>query len=110
MPNKYGYLTHTDPEAFHNLEKLQPTASHIAWGFVLCPKCHGFGKWNILLDFYGPGLHQKCCCDQCDGNGYVSRDDAKCVHEFGRREAVGKSLWNVTCLKCGQKREIDTSD
>lgn len=86
--------------------------------FTLCPKCHGYGGWNLELNCYGkPGdppemRHFRASCSQCWGWGYVESADAECVHEF--KEIKPDQPWRcwhtIQCTKCGRKKSYDSSD
>lgn len=80
-------------------------------GSVVCPKCKGWGGHNLRLNAYGPGKHFKSSCDQCVGWGYVRESDSQCIHEwdYKTRVNVGNCLNIYTCVKCGQKRTVDSS-
>jgi RecJ-like exonuclease len=70
---------------------------------ILCPNCRGFGGWhnsNVKVESH---------CSQCNGWGWVSREDSKCIHKF-KLENIGKCLHLWTCRKCKIKREVDSSD
>ena len=103
------YLTPTDPDAFKDMEIRSPEGSYIK-DPVFCPVCQGYGGWNLRLDAYGPGVHFKSHCFQCNGYGFVSAESksATCVHVWTEK-TVGRCLHEYTC-KCGEKRIVDSSD
>lgn len=105
--NKEGHLP------FATLgRQVKPQGPSWINNLVLCPLCHGYGGWVLLPHEYGQGRHFECFCDQCSGWGWVEAKstDATCVHEWGNRKNLGRCYNEYTCLKCGQKREVDSSD
>ena len=85
----------------------------VKFNMVLCPKCHGYGEWNLRLDAYGKGKHFQAQCNQCNGWGWVKKGsmDEKCVHEYkyyGMNNGMGEQLWQ--CVKCGRETLVDASD
>lgn len=88
-------------------------------GNTECPKCHGYGGWNLRIDAYGKGKHFQCFCNQCWGYGYVKEEDAKCIHDFKEltsEECINKGLPRlymhdhvIECTKCGRRRSYDSS-
>jgi len=83
---------------------------YFANGSVKCPACSGYGGSVLIVDAYGKGKHFQCFCTQCNGWGWVEKggSDASCVHEWSE-EGIGNCLHLWTCIKCGQKREVDSS-
>ena len=87
-----------------------------------CPKCKGYGGWNLQLNAYGQGKHFRMFCCQCWGHGYVDKDskDATCIHDFheiSAEEARNKGVhhfgrcYHVSeCSKCGKLISYDSSD
>lgn len=86
---------------------------------IECPKCHGYGGWNLKLNAYGkPGdapnmRHFRAFCSQCWGWGWVEPGlNADCLHEF--KEIAPDQPWRcwhtIECVKCGHKRSYDSSD
>lgn len=80
-------------------------------GAVLCPVCKGYGGCVLTVDAYGKGKHFKGHCSQCHGYGWVKADskNATCVHVWNEKN-IGNCLHLWTCEKCGQSREVDSSD
>lgn len=74
----------------------------------LCPRCHGYGGWNLLLDEYGEGKHFKCWCDHCWGWGFTPPEDTCDGHEYTEK-TIGNCLHLWTCKKCGLERTVDSS-
>ena len=115
-----GYLTHTDPNAFLDME-VGEKADYMK-DYILCPKCKGHGGWNLRIDAYGKGKHFRCSCGQCNGWGYVHPDStsATCIHDFvgvsedecNRRGITHHGrCWHVyECKHCGQITSHDSSD
>jgi len=73
------------------------------------------------LDLYGPGIHFRCTCNQCNGWGYVDDDlDKKCLHEtkeltYSQCKERGIThfgmCWHVyECIHCGKIFSYDSSD
>ena len=106
------------PEAtnFDGMEKKIP--AHRAYE---CPKCHGYGGWNLRINAYGPGKHFQAGCSQCNGWGFVTdKENAYCIHEYKElnQEACNKlgishmgSCWHVyECTKCRTTLSVDSSD
>jgi hypothetical protein len=104
----YTYMDHTHPDAFKHLPKLSPP-SYYPNAKHECAKCQGHGGWHLRLDAYGEGKHFNASCSNCDGWGYVERDDGH-IHQWGNEKNVGRCLHEWTCLTCNQKRVIDSSD
>lgn len=102
------YLTPDDPGAFKDLPVLKKGEY---WGAgEMCPKCKGHGKWHLELDAYGKGRHFDAVCGACWGWGYLAPGQT-CAHEWdGPTRNVGRCLNIWTCSKCGQEREVDSSD
>lgn len=66
---------------------------------VTCPKCNGAAV--------EPNVH----CNHCTGWGMVKPGlDATCLHEWDRGVNVGRCLNTYTCVKCGKKQTVDSSD
>lgn len=93
------------------------------WGtdFVECPLCFGHGGWNLELNAYN--LHDKentaenrhryahfrASCSQCNGYGWVSPLNTKCIHSWERTIKTGNCLHIFKCSKCNASQEIDSS-
>jgi hypothetical protein len=88
-----------------------------------CPKCFGYGGWNIRINAYKlrdgmentpenrhRHVHFRASCDQCNGWGWLNPKNASCVHDFSIERNVGRCLTENTCSKCGYKQTIDSSD
>jgi len=81
--------------------------------WVKCPLCHGHGRWNLLLNEYGPGKHFQQAC-QCNGWGWVEAGspDATCIHDM--KEIAPDQPWRCwhtyKCQKCGHTVSHDSSD
>ena len=77
---------------------------------VLCPKCEGHGTYNLELNAYGPGKHFKGCCQQCTGWGWVTPDNATCIHDWKQTaHDERRCLTNYQCSKCGKTETVDSS-
>lgn len=98
------------------------SAAHpIPAGSVQCPKCNGWGGWNLRLNAYKTTqpdtpenrhkyVHFRASCDQCVGWGHVPEADSHCVHEWGNATTIGRCLTDYTCKHCGTHRTVDSSD
>jgi DnaJ-class molecular chaperone len=77
-----------------------------------CPKCGGYGGWNLQVDAYGKGIHFQASCNQCFGWGWVKAGstDETCVHAMEHVRNTGNCLNLYRCVKCGREHEIDSSD
>jgi hypothetical protein len=114
------YWNHNHPRAFENMEVLNLHRE----GYVLCPKCHGYGGWHLghypnTRDGWYPYFDTSC--GQCNGWGYVdpSSEDAHCMHtwqELSNEESIQRGLrtgrcWhNMVCRSCNKVESVDTSD
>lgn len=82
--------------------------------YVLCPKCHGHGKWNLTVDAYGPGKHFQGACSQCWSWGWVAPDstDTTCLHTFKEiaPDQPFRCWHTVQCTQCGTKRSYSSDD
>lgn len=86
--------------------------------WVECPKCRGYGGWNLRLNAYRGDTperrHFRASCGQCWGWGWVEQDgpDANCIHDY--REIKPDQPWRcwhtIKCKRCDRKRSYDTSD
>lgn len=83
-------------------------------GHVPCPKCHGHGRWNLLLNEYGPGKHFQQGCSQCWSWGDVKADslDVTCLHTW---TPIAPSqpwrCWHTDrCTTCGTTRDYSSDD
>lgn len=102
-----NYLDHTHPDAFvdwKHLEAPNPTFSKE------CPRCKGFGGWNLKMNSYGIGKHLQCQCSHCNGWGYVSSAETCEGHEWVFEENLGRCYNRYRCLKCGKKTNVDSGD
>lgn len=117
------YMTIDSPNAFLDLPVLEPSHCYLEKDkLVVCPVCHGHGKWHLELNAYGEGVHFDHGCNQCDGWGYVEKGgrDETCVHEFEElsyAECKERGIihfghcWHVwRCPKCGVVQGHDSSD
>lgn len=100
------YLAPGEPGSFDGLKKQEVPDGLVAWRE--CSRCQGYGRYNMVLDAYGPQRHFCAICNVCFGIGYLP---GTCVHEWatetqGTRPTL--RLWR--CLKCDAVREIDSSD
>lgn len=116
------YMDESHPDAHRDFpeKRLRPE------GQVECPRCFGWGGWNLTLNAYPNSLarhglpdtaenrhkyvHFRASCAQCSGWGYTSAENARCVHELDGGRTVGRCLTEYTCKKCGKKETWDSSD
>jgi DnaJ-class molecular chaperone len=99
-------------EAFTNFTGMTVRKNELGAGHVKCQVCQGHGGCVIRVDAYGKGRHQSAFCTQCNGWGWVKENsnDAHCSgHEFVTKN-IGNCLHEWTCVKCGEVREVDSSD
>jgi hypothetical protein len=90
--------------------------------YVLCPKCHGHGCWNLKLHAYAPApgdprgkrQHFQAACGQCWGWGWVEAGsrDATCLHSYG---AIAPNqpfrCWHtIRCTTCGETKSYSSDD
>lgn len=116
------YLEPTDPDAFVDYPKASRSEAEQIGMTVKCPKCKGHGGWNLQLNAYRLHHHPdtpenrhkfshfRAGCDQCQGYGYVTPDNADCIHEWVHVRNTGNCLNLYECKNCGKKWEIDSSD
>jgi len=70
-----------------------------------CPVCEGHGHWRTE-DYakYGVGIH----CSQCNGWGWVTKEDKDCIHEMEEYKSSMCQHW-YRCKKCGVETYEDSS-
>lgn len=83
----------TDPEAFTGI----PIMHTPSYADVLCPKCHGHGSWNIMLNAGGPSRNLTQDCDRCNGDGWIESNGE--VHVPDIILINGKPHWVQVLLK-----------
>ena len=115
MENKY--IEPTDHDAFIDWAKKEPTE----WAPIECPKCHGYGGWNLRLNAYNLRdkentpenrhlfSHFRCHCGQCNGHGFVRLEDSGHVHDWKWVRNTGNCLKLHECSVCGKQWEVDSS-
>lgn len=106
----------------HATIRYQP---HDGGTWIICPKCHGYGGWNLELNAYRrpQGLadntenrsnfvHFQSGCSQCNGWGWVSdaSTDATCLHQWLYSSSPGRCLHTYTCRTCHASKTVDSSD
>lgn len=83
-------------------------------GHVPCPKCHGYGGWNLTLNAYGPGKHFQASCSQCWGWGWVKAgtSDVTCLHSFKEiaPDQPFRCWHTIRCEACGETRSYSSDD
>jgi len=116
------YLERTDPDALVDYPPADPAKAAEIGMTELCPKCKGYGGWNLKLNAYP--LHQyedppenrhkfshfRAGCDHCIGWGYVRPEDADHIHEWKRVGSLGNCLHLDKCKICGKQWQVDSSD
>ena len=125
LENIKSFMNSKDGEALKNIriqQKMLINALEEVDDYGFCPKCQGYGGWNLKVDCYGgrykgeivPELrHFQSSCNQCWGYGWVKKGSlsAKCIHKWVHSRA-GK--WNCThyekCSECGTEVFIDSGD
>jgi len=113
------YMDHTHPDAFVDHERMQP-----AYGCTVeCPRCKGFGGWNLQLNAYGlPAgeadtpenrkkfVHFRAICGHCNGWGFVSPEETCQGHDWKWIKNVGNCLNRYECIHCKKTSDVDSSD
>lgn len=85
-------------------------------GHVECPKCHGYGGWNLLLNEYRGDTpaqrHFRSSCGQCWGWGDVKGLDATCIHEYKQiaPDQPFRCWHTIQCTKCGTTKSYSNDD
>jgi hypothetical protein len=74
-----------------------------------CPQCFGYGKWNLLLNEYGDGVHFQASCNHCNGWGWVNWEDAQHIHQYVEISRPQQFLSVQQCSICGKKIDVDSS-
>lgn len=104
---------------------LRTDGARLPGTFVRCPKCKGYGGWNLRLNAFPPVYaqctseppipgHFQASCGQCWGWGWVeaASADVGCVHSF--TEIAPDQPWRcwhtIRCTQCGRTRSYDSSD
>lgn len=104
----FKYLEPGDARSFDDLVQKSPRND---LGFTIeCPKCKGYGKWNLRPDAYGKGKHFRASCDHCNGWGWVDSKNADHIHEWVFESNIGHCNNRYRCIVCSQTRDIDSSD
>ena len=113
-----GYMDHTHPDAFVDWVKQEP-----AYGATVeCPRCKGFGGWNLQLNAYSlhgkedtPAnrhtySHFRGICEHCNGWGYVSPEEKCQGHDWEFHSNLGRCYNRYQCIHCGKFSDVDSSD
>lgn len=116
------YLTPDHPDAFVDFPKKRLRLDIMPDCDVECPQCKGYGGWNLALNSYPLHFrentaenrhkfsHFRACCSQCNGWGYVNKENSEHIHEWEWESNQGNCLNIYQCTICGKKRLIDSSD
>ena len=115
------YMDHTHPDAFLDWEKKSP-----AYGSTVeCPRCKGFGGWNLKTNCYSMPqgyadtpqnrhlyVHFRTVCGHCNGWGFITPEEAaKCSgHDWKWVKNLGRCYNLYECVHCGAKSEVDSRD
>ncbi len=111
------YLKPTDPDAFLDFPGKLPVEA----GRKECPKCQGYGGWNLKVFAYPLHQHEntqenrhnfchfRSGCSNCNSWGSVPESQT-CVHEWKETGRVGHCLHLWVCELCKQSRLVDSSD
>jgi len=112
------YMDHTHPDAFVDWVHKEP-----AYGCTKeCPRCKGFGGWNLLLNSYP--LHGKedtpenrhlfshfrAMCSHCNGWGYVSPAETCTGHDWKWIQNLGRCFNRYECIHCKKTSDVDSGD
>lgn len=122
MVDSCGFLEPEDEGAFVDWQKKDPNSSPYRENGKVCPKCHGFGGWNLTLNAYP--LHGKedtpenrhnfshfrSSCGTCGGWGYVHTDMNCPGHEWKFEKNLGRCYNRYKCKVCGIMQDVDSSD
>lgn len=117
-----NFLNPTDPDAFLDYPEIaNPPSFSKDW--VECPVCHKHGGWNLKVNSrpLHKGVedtpenrhkyaHFRAYCTQCNGYGWTSASNAKCIHEMGFSRNLGRCYNEYKCTKCGMIQTVDSSD
>jgi hypothetical protein len=83
---------------------------------VMCPRCHGYGKFHLSINTFGPGRHSTISCGVCFEEGWVTPEQADCYntngHTFQTVAAKYEGRTEVQyrqCTKCKATEIIDGS-
>lgn len=105
------YMTPDHPDAFKGM-RLRPHPGRERWPDIKhwCPKCRGYGGWNLMLE---PGRRPfRTNCGQCNGWGWVNDEDLACIHEWKEDNDYrgGRCMHKYQCTKCPATQVVDSSD
>lgn len=99
----------TDP---HDLVFKDKKKVELLKGTVHCHVCHGYGRWNLILDAYGVGNHFVAVCSQCNGDGYLDPfgPHVNCSrHYWIPIIKISQHVYIHKCLECNYEKEVDSS-
>lgn len=115
------YLRPTDKDAFLDFPGKKSPQLEYNLTFE-CPKCTGYGGWNLRLNAYPLGRyvdtpenrhlysHFRASCNNCNGWGYVTPTQGEHIHHWVRLKNVGRCLNLWQCETCGEQEVVDSSD
>ena len=87
---------------------------------TMCPKCKGYGSWNLKLNASSKGKHFQSSCTQCKGWGWVGIDhrDITCLHKWEAMTNSELDQHNLKlckmehayiCRDCGRSNVVDST-
>lgn len=129
------YITPEHPDAFVDFPGKKPKENWNYKGQELaeCPKCYGYGGWNLTLNAYRlpPAyedtpenrhrfVHFQAACFNCHGWGWMPAEETDHIHDFKEisREAAeqrgvnhyGMCYHVYVCSVCDKVKSVDSSD
>jgi hypothetical protein len=116
-----GFMTPEHPDAFLDYPPVVKPSADYGLSDTPCPRCHGHGGWNLKINAYPLHryedtaenrhryAHFRSLCPSCNGWGFM-REGQTCAHEWGSARSVGRCLTEWTCIHCGVKSIVDSSD
>jgi len=113
------YMDHTHPDAFVDWAKRSPE-----YGMTKeCPRCKGYGGWNLQLNAYKlrEGMadtqdtrhlfcHFRQHCGTCNGWGYVHPNMNCTGHDWVFVQNLGRCYNRYKCKHCDAISDVDSSD
>ena len=102
------YLEPSDENAFLDFVKKEKRPDLNL--YFECPRCKGYGGWNLTINAYGEGKHFRCSCNHCNGWGYVDIDSVDHIHDWQFVCNLGRCYNRYKCSICDREWDIDSSD
>jgi hypothetical protein len=75
-----------------------------------CPVTNLPGPDMTNAEFRHHYVHFRASCSNCNGWGWVKKEQGDHVHEWVESRNVGKCLNEYTCKTCGERQTVDSSD